>query len=51
MPESQKKERIKRTSSKRKTSAQKKHQERAKKAMDIWKSGKAPSLKAAWKKV
>ena len=31
--------------------AQKRHQERAKKAMELWKSGKASSLKAAWRKV
>lgn len=41
----------KRSSGKKKSLAQKKHQERAKKAMDLWKSGKAQSLKAAWRKV
>lgn len=43
--------RRKRSSNKRKSSAQKRHQERAKHAMTLWKSGKASSLKAAWKRV
>lgn len=49
----QKEERVRRrrSSSKRKSAAQKRHQERAKKAMELWKSGKASSLKAAWRKV
>jgi hypothetical protein len=40
-----------RSSSKRKSAAQKRHQERAKKAMLLFKTGKASSLRAAWKKV
>jgi hypothetical protein len=53
MPGAQKEERVRRrrSSSKRKSAAQKRHQERAKQAMNLWKSGKASSLKAAWKKV
>lgn len=52
MPGPQKEERVRRrSSSKRKSVAQKRHQARAKAAMELWKSGKAPSLKAAWKKV
>jgi hypothetical protein len=50
---SQKEERVhrRRSSSKRKSAAQKQHQERCKKAMQLFRSGKASSLKAAWKKV
>lgn len=36
---------------KRKSVAQKRHQERAKKAMTMFKSGKVSSLKVAWSKV
>ncbi len=36
---------------KRKSSAQKKHQARAKEAMTLYKSGKARTLKSAWQKV
>ena len=35
----------------RKSTAQKKHQERAKKAMTMYKSGEAKTLKSAWAKV
>lgn len=53
MPGVQKDEKVRRrrSSSKRKSVAQKRHQERAKKAMELWKSGKAKSLKLAWTKV
>jgi len=53
MPGPQKEERVRRrrSSSKRKSAAQKKHQARAKAAMELWKSGKASSLKNAWKRV
>ncbi len=40
-----------RSSSKRKSVAQKKHIERAKKAMTLFKSGKVSNLKQAWKRV
>jgi len=50
-PEKEKRVSRRRNSSKRKSAAQLKHQKRAKEAMNLWKSGKAPSLKAAWKKV
>jgi len=45
--------RIKRSKSSKKkpSSAQKHHQQRAKNAMELWKSGKASTLKAAWKRV
>lgn len=42
---------ISRKNSRSKSSSQKKHQERAAKAMKIFKSGKAVTLKQAWKKV
>jgi hypothetical protein len=50
-PEKEKRVSRKRSSSKRKSVAQKRHQERAKKAMTLFKSGKVSSLKLAWKKV
>ena len=52
MPSPKKEERVRRkSSSKRKSQAQKRHQARAKAAMELWKSGKASSLKNAWKRV
>lgn len=51
-PEKEKRVSRRRSSGKRKQStAQKKHQLRAKQAMTLFKSGKVSSLKAAWKKV
>lgn len=41
----------KKRSSRPKSAAQKRHQARASQAMKIYKSGKANSLKSAWKKV
>ena len=42
---------VKRVSSKRKSVAQKRHQEKAKQAMLLFKTGKTKTLKAAWKLV
>jgi len=43
--------RRRRSSSRKKSVAQKRHQARAKQAMTLFKSGKASSLKNAWKHV
>ena len=51
MPGTEKRVSRRRSSSKRKSTAQKRHQARAKEAMTLFKSGKASSLKAAWRKV
>ena len=48
MPGTEKRVSRSRSSSKRKSAAQKRHQERAKKAMTLYKSGKYKTLKAAW---
>jgi hypothetical protein len=39
------------STSRKKSAAQKRHQERAKQAMTLFKSGKVSSLKKAWAKV
>ena len=51
MPDKEKRVSRKRSSSKRKSVAQLKHQKRAKEAMTLFKSGKYKSLKLAWSHV
>jgi len=51
MPKTEKRISRRRSSSKRKSVAQRKHQARAKEAMTLFKSGKAKTLKLAWSKV
>lgn len=50
MPGQEKEKRVsrRRDSSKRKSVASKKHTERARKAMQLWRSGKYKTLKIAW---
>ncbi len=51
MPTPEKRISRKKSTSHRKSDAQKKHQERAKKAMTMFKTGKVSTLKKAWAKV
>jgi hypothetical protein len=51
MPEKEERVRRRRSSSKRKSAAQKRHQAKAKQAMILFKTGKASSLKLAWKRI